>query len=265
MKTRQINLMMAAALAVFGLCACGDEGTNATGTQDTTETKEQSSGGSACSGSALVDKTNWVFLNPAVDYGEMTDERDCQVYKTVKVGNQVWMAENLNYEYKAIMTDVPNSAYCVSQRKDCSGYGRYYTWAAAMDSAGVFGTNGSGCGDSITCTPTFPVRGICPKGWHLPDSTEWSILYNKMGEMSVTLKSMGFPEWTDATNYSGFSVIPGFYDSSKIREIWRATTRFWTASEKTESSSWQFFMTVKHAIITYENKQIPSNIRCLKD
>ena len=54
-----------------------------------------------------------------------------------------------------------------------------------MDSAGVFSTNGKGCGYGKKCSPIYPVRGVCPAGWHLPDTTEWSILFASVGGPSI--------------------------------------------------------------------------------
>ena len=101
--------------------------------------------------------------------GPFTDARDGKTYKTVRIGSQTWMAENLNYE-----TD---ESYCYgNDPANCEKYGRLYTWAAAMDSAAVFSEGGKGCGYGRRCTPTYPVRGVCPEGWHLPSDAEWGAL-----------------------------------------------------------------------------------------
>ena len=105
------------------------------------------------------------------DYGMLIDERDGQTYKTMKVGGQVWMAENLNYQIGV--------KHCYHD--SCAQYGRFYSWSTAMDSAGVFSTNGLGCGDGLMCSPDYPVRGICPAGWHLPSKFEIEPLVPELG------------------------------------------------------------------------------------
>ena len=83
------------------------------------------------------------YLNPNIDYGEMTDSRDGQVYKTVKIGNQIWMTENLNFAYTSVPYKYEDDAsdstsWCYDDDPaNCTKYGRLYTWAAAMDSAGL--------------------------------------------------------------------------------------------------------------------------------
>ncbi|WP_407448813.1 FISUMP domain-containing protein [Fibrobacter sp.] len=153
------------------------------------DAKSSSSAGKEVSSSSEEMKTAWDYLNPDIDYGEFTDERDGQVYKTVKIGDQVWMAQNLNYAY----IDVPynfsynnnvyisdSTSWCyLNGPANCAKYGRLYTWAAAMDSVGEWSTNGKGCGYGKTCSPTYPVRGICPKGWHLPSNDEWKALFTR--------------------------------------------------------------------------------------
>ena len=141
--------------------------------------------------------------------GSLTDSRDGRTYKTVTIGTQTWMAQNLNYETA--------HSYCYSNTpSNCTKYGRLYTWAAAMDSVGMWTANGKDCGYGKTCSPTLPVRGVCPTGWHLPTQTEWGTLFTAVGVSSTTagtkLKSTSGWNSSDNSvsgtdNYS-FSALP---------------------------------------------------------
>ena len=83
------------------------------------------------------------YLNPEIDYGEYLDERDSLVYRTVQIGEQVWMAQNLNH-YTV-------NSYCYADKDiNCLSYGRLYDWQSA--------------------------HSICPEGWHLPDTLDFGIL-----------------------------------------------------------------------------------------
>jgi uncharacterized protein (TIGR02145 family) len=109
------------------------------------------------------------ITDDAVDLGEVvlettigsfTDSRDGKVYSTTTIGNQTWMAENLNYESTS-------GSYCYDDAPaNCDTYGRLYTWAAAMGGAASSSTTPSG------------VQGVCPDGWHLPSDDEWETLSN---------------------------------------------------------------------------------------
>ena len=144
---------------------------------------------------------------------ELKDPRDGQTYKTVVIGKQTWMAENLNYKTE--------NSFCYGDNEFiCDKYGRLYTWAASMDSAGTWSANGKGCGYDADCSPTYPVQGVCPKGWHLPSQTEWETLLTTVGGESIAgkmLKSAIGWEWHDSSNngtdaYSFTALPAGRYD-----------------------------------------------------
>ena len=139
-----------------------------------------------------------------VIYGEMTDERDGQVYKTVYVESidRTWMIQNLNYAYLQPTAQLDSSSWCQNDDpEDCGKNGRLYIWSAAMDSAGLFSEDGKGCGYGVICDYPEPdtanffwywvVRGVCPEGWHLPNDDEWSDFVSAAlgGYRSALLKS----------------------------------------------------------------------------
>lgn len=98
----------------------------------------------------IISLTLLIFLNGCDS--SMKDPRDGQTYKTVKIGKQVWMAENMNYDIK--------HSYCYDDDpKNCQKYGRLYTWEAALNA--------------------------CPSGWHLPTKEEFKTLLANVGEKKL--------------------------------------------------------------------------------
>ena len=97
---------------------------------------EMSSSAESSSSSPYVEKhLAWNYLNPALSYGEVTDERDGHVYKYIEVDGYLrFMAENLNYTDSIANPNLLGSSWCPNNDLDsCSKYGRLYTWAAAMN------------------------------------------------------------------------------------------------------------------------------------
>ena len=204
------------------------------------------------------------------EYGELLDDRDGQTYKTVKIGDQVWMAENLNFE-----TD---ESVCYHDSVEyCDKYGRLYTWAAAMDSAGTWSTNGKGCGYGNTCSVASTgsatlVRGVCPEGWHLPTKTEWETLFNAVGGESTAgkvLKSTsGWDDNGNGTDAFSFSALPAgfrYYNGSYYGEGDNAD--FWSSTESL--SNYAYYMLLDcddvNAGLYYDYKNHGFSVRCLKD
>lgn len=172
------------------------------------------------------------------EYGELVDDRDGRVYKTVKIGDQWWMAENLNYAYLEPTANEDSSSFCfVNEENNCAKYGRLYLWSAAMDSAGIWSKNGKDCGYYRTCLPTYPVRGVCPEGWHLPDTTEWNALFKAVDswpyEGKVLKSQTGWNNDGNGTDSFGFSALPagtrgfnGYYERDVLyADFWSSTGR----------------------------------------
>ena len=148
-------------------------------------------------------------IEKATIMDSVVDARDGKTYRTTKIGNQVWMAENLNYKTAGSFCYHNSSQYCEL-------YGRFYTWASAMDSVGAFSVNGKGCGSGTSCPPNFPVRGVCPEGFHLPTLAEWkSLVATAGGEYDAASKLMSAKKWEkgfdwveEGTDDYGFSAYP---------------------------------------------------------
>ena len=147
------------------------------------------------------------------EQNKLLDLRDSQEYRTVVIGTQTWMAENLNYAYLESAGYQDSSSWCYRNERDsCFKYGRLYYWGAAVDGAGIFGNNGKGCFDYKNCKIVEPVRGICPKGWHLPSKEEFEVLVDFVGGKDVAGKKLKSSEgWLhdgNGTDEYGFCAKP---------------------------------------------------------
>ena len=169
--------------------------------------------------------------------GEITDSRDGKSYKTITIGTQTWMAQNLNY-------DIPFS-WCF----ECETYGRSYTYEAAKKS--------------------------CPLGWHLPSEAEWTVLTDVAGGGSVVggnLKETGSLHWkspnTGATNSSGFTALPhGF--RTLMGQLSEPTkfAMFWTSTEAKLGNIVTIRLDYNKSTVTntISDRNVGLSIRCLKD
>lgn len=153
------------------------------------------------------------------EYGTLYDNRDGQTYRTVKIGEQWWMAENLNYAYTQPTETMDSSSFCINNDPAfCQKYGRFYLVSAIMDSVGLFSKNGLGCGND-DCNPIGNVRGACPLGWHIPSVSEGEILFASVGgetfideDGDLIWKGVApkliSPNITHSTDFYGFNAIP---------------------------------------------------------
>ena len=168
-------------------------------------------------------------------YGTVYDDRDGKTYKTVKIGEQEWMAENLNYEVSIISnTSIWSTCYKGGADSCVIKYGRYYTWTAAIDSISLYTQYSIQCGAGKKCSPsdTVKIKGVCPNGWHLPNQKEWEKLVNFVGVSKAgdVLKSFSdWENWPGIDSY-GFSVLPSgvvhnasFSNRGNKSYLWTAT------------------------------------------
>ena len=214
------------------------------------------------------------------EYGTLTDERDGQTYKTVKIGEQWWMAENLNYAYTGVPFKVgdytsDSTSWCYdNDAANCAKYGRLYTWAAAMDSAGIIpGNSANGCGYEKDCNlGNVKVRGVCPEGWHLPDITEWNALFNAVGGRAtagIMLKSTeGWISNGNGSDAYSFSALPAgsrddngdFYGEGHYANFWSSTE-----NNSPYAYSMDLYYYTDDANLNSYSKDFGFSVRCLRD
>lgn len=149
------------------------------------------------------------YLNPDIVYDSIVDERDGQVYKVVTIGEQVWMAQNLNYADSVSTPSLLGRSWCYEDNPEyCAIAGRFYTWAAAIDSVKLANDaeKPRTCGFEKYCEFTRE-QGLCPNGWHLPDTTEWNVLIATAGGSANLMSKVGWL-WDYGTDAYGFSAFP---------------------------------------------------------
>jgi uncharacterized protein (TIGR02145 family) len=209
-------------------------------------------------------KTSAIF-NSKVSYGTLTDQ-DGNIYKTVTIGTQTWMAENLRTTKYNDGTNIPlidyiswqyvnTGAFCnFNKTKNVdtiATYGRLYNWYAASTGK------------------------LAPKGWHVPTDEDWMTLSNFLGGESVAggkLKEAETVHWEDvntgATNETGFTALPGGILGSDMQFVSFGFYGFWwSATEEDETTSWAMLMHRYRTILGREkyNKYSGLSVRCIKD
>lgn len=193
--------------------------------------------------------------------GWMVDSRDKQLYRVVNIGSQIWMAENLNYE-----TETGSNCY-KDVAENCKKYGRHYTWAAAV------GKSEEECGFEVECDlGKGNVRGVCPEGWHLPDTSEWNVLFATVGGIDsagTMLKSTeGWAIDGNGTDNYGFSALPaGYTNGSGISTTMNESAIFWssTAEDGYLAYSLAFLYKEKKGSVGMYSKYFAYSVRCIKD
>jgi uncharacterized protein (TIGR02145 family) len=195
-------------------------------------------------------------------YGSVTDN-DGKTYKTVKIGTQTWMAENLNYNASGSRCYGDNTGGDSQNR--CGTYGRLYNWATAMGINASFNENEWGGSD-------VKHKGICSSGWHIPSDAEWEVLMTAVGGSGTAgtkLKATsGWYNNGNGTDDYGFSALPGGYgysngNFSNVGDI----VGWWSATEE-EGSNYAY---IRYTFYSYANverghgKSYLYSVRCVQD
>ncbi len=177
------------------------------------------------------------YLNPDIDYGEYLDVRDSQVYRTVQIGEQVWMAQNLNYSIEGSFCFSNNSSYCNTG-------GRLYQWSLA--------------------------RNVCPNGWHLPDTTDFGILRD-FAEQNNGGISVGNSLKSGKNDVFGFAgLVNGGYQTGPNGKFSQYQRQFYwtdTADAENEDYAEVRYLEKTGNYLAYETfrKTWSLSVRCIKD
>jgi len=218
----------------------------------------ESSSSIVVSSSIEVSSSSW----EPYSYGELIDKRDGQTYKTIKIGEQIWMAENLNYAYLQPTSTKDSSSECYNNSPDsCSKYGRLYLWSAAMDSAAIFSKDGKGCGDwkyqnvyenpSCNTQPHKGVQGVCPESWHIPTKTDINTFSQYANASTENFNSI-VKYWLSGNND----------DNQKLPQ----DSIFWTSAEKDTGDATALIFNATNITIRDDiHKRSSHFIRCVKD
>ncbi len=201
-------------------------------------------------------------------------DNEGNAYKTVVIGNQLWMAQNLKVAHYNNGDPIPTTPagfvyseetapkyqwIYMGNENNLNDYGRLYTWFTVTDS-----------------------RGVCPAGWHLPSESDWAKLITFLGGSSVSggkMKEAGTSHWIhpnqDATNSSEFTALPAGYcyggGGGSAFDNLGYFGYFWSSTEKSESggNEFAFKFELRHSsgeiFKDYDHKRTGYSIRCVKE
>ncbi|PWJ61260.1 MULTISPECIES: FISUMP domain-containing protein [unclassified Fibrobacter] len=186
------------------------------------------------------------------EYGTLVDDRDGEIYCTVRIGNQMWMAENLRYVSVGGVADDDKDSFVYGEvESNVDRYGRLYTWDAALK--------------------------VAPEGWHLPSDEEWGVLCDYLASMGDelpgnALKASSF--WEEkygvsmGTDSSGFAAVPagGRYSMGYFHDANRHAY-FWTSdSEGREYAKYRCLCCRGGQVsCDYSYRSDAFSVRCVRD
>ena len=249
------------------------------------------SSSSAVPTSSYFDMTNQ--FNEMVSYGEFTDPRDGQKYRTVSLKDGVYytdslvfFAENLNFGKMisggAVQGDSTKYCYDDDLWYCENGWGGLYTWSNAMNLPSVCDSVEFG---SEKCKYTFARdkdgklidgeiihQGICPEGWHIANDGEWAYLQEKSG--NSVAHYMGSKVAGFGSNDYGLSILPTGYwlryeNNTTLYKLIKVQTFFWLPQQSSLSFEKAFLVSIASQNMSRISEEFKSkrafSIRCVKD
>ena len=238
MKSTKLLNVIFAFVAIAAISAC-------TINNDSAKTEEKDSESvNTTSNSADSTKTDKKSSTYSAETNTLTDQRDNQAYKTVTIGPQVWMAQNLNYETE--------DSYCYNDDPaNCEKYGRLYKWESALRA--------------------------CPDGWHLPTKMDFETLFETVGgERIAGTKLKSSSGWENnlsgesgnGSDDFGFSALPVGFKSIKGPCYKQGqTAHFWSSTEIDTDIVYNIYFSskIRSGTVDTISKLMAISVRCLKD
>lgn len=181
-------------------------------------------------------------------YNAFTDKRDGNVYRVVLIGSQAWMAEDLRYWDKKADPLLKEHSWCATTVKRCERGGFLYDFAAVVGN--------SSC-NTNKCDYDFPLQGICPEGWHVPNKYEWEELLSTAEEMNISLD--GFSPFA--------SLATGEYDYFDASVVKDDCARYWTSTQESSVTAREFYRCRNNS--SFDSQEYTKNfgyaVRCVAD
>lgn len=197
-------------------------------------------------------------------YGTLYDDRNGKTYKTVKIGEQWWMAENLNLNYQEKGYAV---CHCDLDTTHCLKFGSLCYWPAIVDQGAKYNTGNEKCDTQTHCNPEKPVSGICPMGWHVPSLSDFNILITYVGGQDVAGKKLRSREnkGDDSYGFSLLSVITFDFDDEHFK--YDNIAYLATSDESGKDRFYNIYFDNKNdgAYRRSEFKTSFASVRCIRD
>jgi uncharacterized protein (TIGR02145 family) len=313
MKNIKLALLVAFLLALAFIFSCssdngdGDKSSSSVASGDQEKSSSSSLGLSSSDGTSssssddLSSSSETVLSSSSVGISSSSvvlssKGNDIANYKTKIIGNQVWMAENLNYDVAGSKCYGEDGKEYVSYDEEtdivvfkelsnaeiqanCDKYGRLYDWATAMALPSDCNSRSTSCASQIS----EKHKGICPSGWHIPSEAEWSTLINYVESISGCNHCAGklltvgvwniddvwnsvFGDDYNGTDDFGFAALPGGFRQGDGGYFYNAVGVWWSSTEEEHYSGRGYgaLSTYLYYSVNY-SKNFLLSVRCVHD